>query len=251
MNDSCMPILQKCLNSYATQAGDIMISSNRLLDKVFSLTTNLMNPNMYCNRKRFAHLSIWTSGNVIDQVDGFANQPHVDANDIFSNEFQQVVNTLMGHLDKSDKNFQNDIEYIKKLASICNGNLHIPTVCGYDISCRNEDEDLTNYNAHFVFLGLSVSVRLCPNVYHIFSGGAVSHCTAVPYNIKNDEVLMYSNGDINVTGWGGGKTPKRQFYDSHNGPQVSRLTQDTFEQWLNSMSTNEQIRVDAMAQGLI
>ena len=66
---------------------------------------------MYSNRKRFAQLSIWTSGNEIDQVDGFANQPHVDVNDIFSSEFQKVANTLIGHLDKLDENFQNDRIY--------------------------------------------------------------------------------------------------------------------------------------------
>ena len=102
---------------------------------------------------------------------------------------------------------QNDIEYIKALTKICNDKIHLQTVCGYDLTCKNKNKDLSNYQVRFAFTSLSISVRLFPNIYYSFSGVAVTHCTPVPYNIKNKMVHTHSKGDINIIGWGVGRSP--------------------------------------------
>ena len=111
--------------------------------------------------RRFCKLSILTFESISHKVHGFVNTPHVDRTDNCSLSMNNEARSYIGKLGAKHSN------YFQSL--MVNDKLHVPTVCGYDI-IRGEDqeENLDIYNAFFAMLGLGISVKLCPKVFHFF-----------------------------------------------------------------------------------
>ena len=256
VDDTFMPALQKVLNKYSHEASDVMMSANRLLDKfyymVFRSFDTQRKTSETLGNNRFCRLSIWTSGNLKERVDGFTNNIHVDR-DYFQKAFQDAADWMISRLEEEDLFKKSDIEYLKNIKKMGGGKLQTPTVCGYDIIANDDlNEDMTNDDewctfAFFALLGLGVSVRISHS-YHSFMAGIVSHCTPTPISVIHDTVSTYT-GTRNVVGWGGGGNEKRrEFYLEHGGQPVDRLTQAMFLNWLATVHNN--IRILAQHEGL-
>lgn len=227
-----------------------MIHANRLLDKFYYMISRSFNPQEKLKRStgnnRFCRLTIWTSGNSKDKVDGFTNNIHVD-HDTFHKIFQEAANWLIERLEEEGIFHKSDIEYLKCLRETSEGKFQSPTVCGYDV-IQKEDTTIegladTKWEVfgYFVLIGLGVCVKL-DRCYHSFMAASVSHCTPTPISIACDIVCTHTGGDINIVGWGGGgNEERRQFYEQHGGLPVARLTQRLFEAWLRTVPRNVQI----------
>ena len=79
--------------------------------------------------------------------------------------------------------------------------------------------------------------------------GTVSHCTPTPIVTACDVVCTFTDGEVNVVGWGGGNGSKerRAFYNQHGGPPVPRLSRDMFFRWFATLPENIQILADINA----
>ena len=250
MDDTFLPALEKMFNKYSQQASEVMIHGNRLLDKFYYLVWKGMNPEAPLNdtlgKNRFCRLTIWTSGNCKDKVDGFSNNIHVD-NDRFHKVFQEAASWLLQRMEEEKLFENNDLDYLKSLCETSKGKFQSPTVCGYDIVRKMNSNDMIlkdddwDVYPYFALLGLGITVKVCRS-YHSFMAASVSHCTPTPISIAHDVVCTYTGGDVTVVGWGGGGNEgRRRFYDQHGGVPVARLTQRFFEAWLTSLPRNVQM----------
>lgn len=253
-----MPALQKMFNKYSHQATDVMMSCNRLLDKFYYMIFRSFDPLEKeldtVGNNRFCRLTIWTSGNSQDYVDGFSNNIHVD-NDYFHQTFQEAAHRLLSKMEELNLFDNDDIEYLRRLLELGNQKFQSPTVCGYDIvrdkregndNVMMDMDDWETY-AFFGLFGLGISIKIS-HCYHSFMAGLVSHCTPTPISIAYDVVSTFT-GDNNIVGWGGGgNEDRRSFYEDHGGPPVPRLSQRYFETWLATIPRNDQIL--ARRQGL-
>ena len=249
VDESFLPALEKMFNKYSDQASEVMIHCNRLLDRFYFMMFKAIDPESALvetlGKNRFCRLTIWTSGNKKDRVDGFTNNIHVD-NDRMHKTFQEAASFVLQAIEEENLFDQDDIEYLKKLKETSKGQFQTPTVCGYDIVKKkrfNNETDLEDWNvfAYFALVGLGVSVKL-DHCYHSFMAASVSHCTPTPISIAYNIVTTHTGGDINVVGWGGGgNEQRREFYETHGGIPVDRLTQRIFAAWLGTVSRNIQI----------
>lgn len=251
VNDTFMPALMKMFNKYSQQATDVMMSCNRLLDRFYYMIFRSFDPrgkeSDTVGNNRFCRLTIWTSGNHQDNVDGFSNNIHVD-NDFFQQVFQESALWLLSQLE--DENLfaaHDDIQYLRTLLELGNGRFQSLTVCGYDIVSAvkdNNNQAMMNIDewqtfAFFALLGLGVSVKVS-HCYHSFMAGIVSHCTPTPISIACDIVSTFT-GDVNIVGWGGGGNEERRtFYEDHGGHPVPIVSQRFFESWLRTVPANIQ-----------
>ena len=246
INTTFLPAVEKMFNKYSKQATDVMLCANRLLDRfTFMVMRTFENDEKHCetlSKNRFCRLSIWTSGNSRDLVDGFTNNVHRDR-DCFHKKFQEVATCFLSKLELSKVSDEADIEYLKEMINTADGNFQSPTVCGYDIvhkeySESGNEEDKWQVHAFFALLGLGISVKL-GHCYHSFLASSVSHCTPTPISIAHDIVCTYTGGDVTIVGWGGGNNVERRtFYIDHGGPAIPRLTQALFERWLENVPAN-------------
>lgn len=249
MDDTFLPALEKMFNTYSQQASEVMIHANRLLDKFYFMIWRGMNPedtfNDTLGNNRFCRLTIWTSGNSKDMVDGFSNNIHVD-NDNFHRVFQEAASWLLQRIETECTFCHKDIAYLNSLRKTSKDKFQSPTVCGYDIvrkQCTKSslDDDSWEVYPYFTLLGLGISIKLC-KCYHSFMAASVSHCTPTPISMVHDIVCTYTGGDINVVGWGGGGNEgRRRFYEQNGGIPVPRLTQRFFRTWLQTLPMNVQI----------
>ena len=76
--------------------------------------------------------------------------------------------------------------------------------------------------------------------------GTVSHCTPTPIVTACDVVCTFTDGEVNVVGWGGGNGLKerRAFYNQHGGPPVPRLSRAMFFRWFATLPENIRILAD-------
>ena len=246
MNTTFLPAVEKMFNKYSKQAADVMLCANRLLDRfTFMVMRSFASREKHCDvmgKNRFCRLSIWTSGNSKDLIDGFTNNVHRDR-DCFHKKFQEVATGFLFKLESMNVFDKSDIDYLKALINTADGKFQSPTVCGYDIIHKDNgdtdnEEDQWQVHAFFALLGLGVSLKL-GHCYHSFLASSVSHCTPTPISIAHDIVCTYTGGDVNIVGWGGGNNvERRRFFNEHGGPEIPRLTQALFERWLDNVPAN-------------
>ena len=246
MAGNYFPVLNKILNRLTKQAANVMVACNKSLDRFYFKVLKKLYPDAsdddLFSFRRFVNLSIYTSGNASDRTDTFFNTPHSDKTDVLFKEFQIAAHELLSELrlkTPNDPKLESDIQYLERLASACGG-FAVPTVCGYDIvksnTCSNESM------AHFAQLGLGVTVQLCPQIYHLFFGSSYTHCTPMALSTQSDgKVTVFSNSDVNVVGWGGGKSVHRQVYDQFGGPPVHSLFAPAFRRWLETCNNQDAI----------
>ena len=249
MDDTFLPALEKMFNKYSKQAVDVMINANRLLDRFYYLIWRGLSPEEQLGdtlgNNRFCRLTIWTSGNARDMVDGFSNNVHVD-DDKFHNVVQEAASWLLKRMEELAIFEENDIAYLRSLKITSNGKFQSPTVCGYDIVKRRTSSEMSGEDTwqvfpYFALVGLRISIKICRS-YHSFMAASVSHCTPTPISICNDIVTTYTGGEVQIVGWGGGgNEERRRFYEQHGGVPVPRLTQRFFLAWLRTVPRNVQI----------
>ena len=58
---------------------------------------------------------------------------------------------------------------------------------------------------------------------------------------SDGKVTVFSNSDVNVVGWGGGKSVRRQVYDQFEGPPVRSLFAPAFCRWLETCNNQDAI----------
>lgn len=232
-------MVNKILNRLTKQAANVMVSSNKVLDRFLLEVLLKLYPNASPDElhtfRRFCNLSIFTSGTETIKTDSFFNKPHVDKNDVFFKEFQKAAQDVLDYMKvkhADDDLVLRDISYLEKLAIICGG-FSVPTTCGYSIlKCSESDKSVHSY---FAMLGLGVAVKICHKSYHYFFGSSFRHCTPAAITIDSKGMIAsYSNGDVNIVGWGGAQSVRRQVYNQFNGPAVPRLFPAAFYNWLRT-----------------
>ena len=171
----------------------------------------------------------------------FANQAHLDKNDIFGDEFlataRAVVEECHQNVERPIKKQRNDRSYgfdSKKavemgkdaIDSYLSRFLHSvedcsrPTCCGYKVIGKlEEDEELF---ATFTNLSCGVSVRIINDFYLRFFGAKSVHLTTVPLviNWKTKTVRLIDATNAMIIAWGNGRSARRRFLEGVAGSNM-------------------------------
>ena len=209
------PVLNKVLNEFTNQASCVMISSNHLYDRFLHAVMCKLFPgdDSKATFRRFCGLSILTLGNASCSTDSFFNSPHVDTTDRWRKEVQEAAKSLLSEwrtTHSGNKDVLDGIRYLEDMAGLSGGYFSVPTTCGYNIICNSEVDLQKEHqiNAHFVMLGLGVSVRIRSGCYHYFHASHFNHCTAIPVTVRRAKMAKAYAGLFNIIGWGGASPSK-------------------------------------------
>ena len=72
-----LPVLHGVLNRLTKQAANVMVASNKVLDRFFYNVLQGLYPKILYSFRRFCKLSIFTSGTRCNRMDSFFNSPHI------------------------------------------------------------------------------------------------------------------------------------------------------------------------------
>ena len=226
-----LPVYHKSMNNYVEQAGHVMKSMDPLLDSFLWFVKSVIQVEFgrkkemvqrgHGGNTRHCNIAILTMGSVKSEVNGFANELHIDEKDVLKGDFSKIALRELSQFEatyRSDPFILRDVRYLRSLYELCDG-FPVATVCGYQMPLMNglqkswDDNSscLENLHAHFPMPGIGSSVRLRPGMYHYFLGGVFSHCTSVPITVHNHgrnciKYSLFSRNGRNVVAWGAGSS---------------------------------------------
>jgi hypothetical protein len=225
-----LPVYHKSMNHYVDQAGHVMKFMDPLLDSFlwfiksviqveFGRKREMVQPG-HGGNTRHCNIAILTMGSVESEVNGFANELHMDEKDVLKGDFSKIALRELSQFEAtycSDPFVLRDVKYLRSLYELCDG-FPVATVCGYQMPLMNglkkrgdNSSCFENLHAHFPMPGIGSSVRLRPGMYHYFLGGVFSHCTSVPVTVHNrgvkcNKYSLFSRNGRNVVAWGAGSS---------------------------------------------
>ena len=212
--DATLPICCHILNHLVREACSLMRSLNKVyhdfLWDVWKVKyPDKKNRTLITRLRNFCKLSILTFGTRQTRLHSFVNTPHVDTTDNYDMTTGNLAFRLLKDKLKQDPNYSNTFGYTFELLKILGQSsfkLAVPTVCGYDIiKGENDDNSTENYHSFFSLVGLDVSVKITPHVYHYFFASSFTHCTpsTMYVNSSNQTCTLYKEGGATIVGWGG------------------------------------------------
>jgi hypothetical protein len=147
-------------------------------------------------------LKIITLGRANSEL-GFASEEHLDTQDMIPSAELQTIRTLAVKLASSKKDSKAAIGgYLQRMDALLGG-FCLPTTCEYQV-VGELNEGRFNFRSFFVFPGLEVAVQgFHDHTGHMFYGAVASHCTAVPYAIVNNKVVLLV-ASFRLFAWGAG-----------------------------------------------
>jgi hypothetical protein len=211
-NQTYGSIHNKTFNILTKQAAEFSQYANPLIDglliNVRRSLGNLDKKNIPLRRN--CAISVCSFGDEQDKTDGFSNTAHVDVRDKFGKDVQLEIKKIIDNLDrkatvyalKNNSKLTEELAYLRELIELGDGDIGSPTVIGYDIVDSGRGTVDSTMNADFVMVGLGVSVRLTPQLYHYFFGNIFVHGTALPITSYEDGKISTFAKKHNVFAWG-------------------------------------------------
>ena len=197
-NFTCMPLVQKTINTLANNAINIK-------KKLSPLHDHLVNICCYDKKIRMrdyrghCRLSICTLGD--SHVIGYCNTPHVDKKDRFSRKrINNVLCILRNELSMLDTTHEMYEDYNDCIKYIELYGIGVLTTCGY--ICYGTKPNM-EIKAYFLLVGINIGFEISTCLYHNFRGDIFSHMTSVPV-IVNGTNVKYNSPDIGILAWGSG-----------------------------------------------
>ena len=191
--------------------------------------------------KRFAALSIFTSGNMY--ISGFTNTTHEDKDFLPSRFLYHCLMIIKKYHDCiQEYKRKNDILALQHIAKrfLKKGKFPVYTTCGYKVF-KNED-GILRYHAYFIYNSVAVAVCLTStkSMYHTFDASLFKHQTSVPI-CQDNQYVYFNHPSFFIFAWGNGKSAQRLWLEERGYAIESRRVQRRdFERYFNMFSQNEQ-----------
>ena len=211
-----------------------------LLDEKKEMT-NSRNSLIGMKRKRFAALSIFTSGNMY--ISGFTNETHEDKDFLPSRYLYHCLMIIKQYSEYiQEHNHNNDILTFKHIAKryIEKGKFPVYTTCGYKVF--KEKDSILNYHAYFIYnsVGVAVEISSSESMHHTFDASLFKHQTSVPI-CEDNKYVYFNHPSFFIFAWGNGKSAQRLWLEERGYAIESRRVQRRdFERYFNMFSQDEQ-----------
>ena len=212
-NQTFASVHYKSMNILTKQAGEITQYMDPLLDGLL-ITVRRRIGKLSLNHvsvRRNTSITVCSMGTKRDCTDGFSNTNHVDLTDKYGRDVQTEIKHILLDYDEKGKHdalrnecgLARELYYLRELIEVCSDNVSTSTTIGYDfVDANNNASKGDKIHADFMMIGLGVSVRMCPSLYHNFYGSAFVHSTALPITQSANGNLATYASKFNVFAWG-------------------------------------------------
>ena len=165
------PRIQKFLNVLVANASSFGVRSDSTVQRFLPGGTGRSGGGLF----RSCEKALYTMN--------FANEDHVDLNDLKRNTDQERWRSqLSGMLDQKDESARKKVRYLKDWIDLYG--LGTPTTCVYQF-VTGSSVCMPDIIQYFIMDGVGICVRLRSHVGHMFYGHSFRHRTAVPIFVCN------------------------------------------------------------------